>query len=265
MRNDKYPGQVAVRWMKSVPADIRAMGAAGWLVYATNRALRLLSWGQVGLSVLRFYAQPVPEKELLHKPANDSIRVDLIDRDTVPEPAFDRPLGAVPRRFDDGSVCIAALKGDELAGFMWLQPGVLRERIVRCRFHALPSDRVEWDYDFYIHPRYRFGRLFARLWDAAFFHLRGRGIVATVSWVHLHNRASSSAHARLGAVPIGWAMFLVIFGHQWMISSMRPKFAYSGPGRTLDLFVDAVSHVDDRRRSRAADEKPRTASTTSAE
>lgn len=236
-----------MRRLKNIAVDIRTMGTAGWLVYTTDRALGLLSRGRAGFHVLRFYVQPVPEKELVPGRANDSLTVGLIDRDAVPEPAFGRPRGAVPQRFDDGSFCIAALKGDELAGFMWLQPGVLRERIVRCRFHALPSARIEWDYDFYIHPRYRLGRLFARLWDTAFLDLRERGVMATVSWVHLHNRASSSAHARLGATPIGWAMFLVMFGHQVMITSMRPKFAYSTPSRTLDLFVDAGSHIDDPR------------------
>ncbi|MDT3680106.1 MAG: GNAT family N-acetyltransferase [Burkholderiaceae bacterium] len=233
--------------MKSIAADIRAMGSAGWMVYETDRALGLLSRGRAGLHVLRFYAQPVPEKELVPRRANDSFLIHAVSRDTVPESAFQRPSGAIAQRFDDGSTCIAALKGDELAGFMWLQPGILRERIVRCRFHALPSTRVEWDYDFYIHPRHRLGRLFARLWDTAFLHLRERGIVATVSWVHLHNRPSSNAHARLGATPIGWAMFVVMFGHQVMITSMRPKFAYSRPGRTLDLFVHAGAPADDLR------------------
>lgn len=234
-----------MRRVRSIAADIRAMGSAGWIVYAVDRALGLLFPGQAGFHVLRFYAQPVPGKELIQKRAKDSFSVGMIGRDTVPESAFERPSGAIGQRFDDGSICIAARKGGELAGFMWLQPGILRERIVRCRFHALPSDRVEWDYDFYIHPRHRLGRLFARLRDAAFLNLRERGIVATLSWVHLHNRASSNAHARLGATPIGWAMFLVIFRHQVMITSMRPKFAYAAPDRTPDLFVHAGSKAGD--------------------
>lgn len=232
--------------LRGIRADIREMGLSGWLIYATDRALGRLFRGRAGLHVLRFYVQPVQTQALTAKRSGDSFTVGTIGRDLVPEAAFDRPPGVIAERFDDGGICIAALKQDELAGFMWLQRGVLRERIVRCRLHALPLEHVEWDYDFYIQPRYRLGRLFARLWDAAAADLRERGVSATLSWVHLHNRASANAHARLGSKPIGWAMFLVAFEHQLMITSMRPKVDYSLPGRTTDLYVDASPLLRDR-------------------
>lgn len=235
-----------VNRLRGTAADIRTMGLAGWLVYATDRVLGRLFRGRAGIHVLRFYMQPVPAEGLVSKRADDSFTVGVIGRDVVPETVFERPPGVVSERFDDGSICIAALKRDELAAFMWLQRGVLRERIVRCRLHALPHEQVEWDYDFYIQPRYRLSRLFARLWDAAANDLRERGVNATLSWVHLHNRASANAHARLGAAPIGWAMFLVVFGHQLMITSMYPKIDYSRPGRTMDLYVDASPLLRDQ-------------------
>ncbi len=225
-------------------SDIRNMGFGGWLVYATDRTLGKLLRGKGGFHVLKFYLQPVPAARLVPERPNDPVVVAEIDRTAVAEAAFDRPVGAIPQRFDDGSVCIAALKQGELLGFMWLQHGVLRERIVRCRMHAVPASRVEWDYDFFIEPRYRLGRLFARLWDAAAEHLRDRNVEATLSWVHLANRASAKAHARLGARPIGWAAFLSVLGHQFMISSMRPRIAWSRPGQTVDLYVDATETLD---------------------
>lgn len=227
----------------SLRDDIRRMGGAGWLVYAIDRALGRLTGGRAGLCLLRFYLQPVPASSLLPPRPGDPVSVGPIAADRVPEAAFDRPEGAVAQRFADGSTCIAALKGDELLGFMWLQPACLRERIVRCSMHVSPADRVVWDYDFYIAPRYRLGRLFARLWDAAGAHLREGGIEATVSWVHLGNRASAQAHARLGARSIGAAMFVRLFGRQLMLTSLRPWFAWSAPGRTPNLYVDVGNRL----------------------
>jgi len=106
-----------------------------------------------------------------------------------------------------------------------------------------PAERVVWDYDFYIAPRYRLGRLFARLWDAAGAQLREGGIEATVSWVHLGNRASAQAHARLGATPIGAALFVRLFGRQLMLTNLRPWFAWSAPGRTPSLYVDVGNRL----------------------
>lgn len=219
-------------------ADVKQLGIAGWTTYAVDRLLGRITRGRGGFHVLRFYVQPVPEMPDFAAKPGDAIHIAPIAPDTVDPAAFGRPLEAIADRFGDGSVCIAALKDKELIGFMWLQAGMLRERIVRCHMHALPAGRVEWDYDFFIEPRYRFGRLFGRLWQVAAQSLRDRNVEATVSWVKLGNRASEQAHARLGARPIGWAVFLVLFGHQLMVTSMRPRIAYSRPGVTPDLHVD---------------------------
>lgn len=224
-------------------SDLRSMGLGGWLSYAVDRALVKITGGRAGFCLLRFYVQPVPASPLVPVRAGDPVQVGPIDRRTVDEAAFKRPAGAVTARFDAGSTCIAAIRRGELRGYMWLQPGTLAERIVRCDMRAEPVSRVVWDYDFFIEPRYRLGRLFGRLWDAAGSHLRERGIDATVSWVHLHNRASAQAHARLGARPIGWAAFLELFGHQFMISSMHPTFSRAGPGDRLELIVNASSFL----------------------
>ncbi len=217
------------------------MGWGGWLVYAFSTLVARASFQRIRILALRFYVQPVARVRLLPaRPPGDPVRVAPLARDAFDAADFDRPPDAIRDRFDDGSVCIAAVKDDELLGFMWLQHGMLRERLVRCRMHALPADRVAWDYDFHIEPRHRLGRLFARLWDCAFETLRERGIEATVSWVRLENRASEHAHARLGAQRLGWAVFVTVFEHQLMLSSMRPHFAYAAPGQACDLYVDAV-------------------------
>lgn len=220
--------------------DIRQMGLSGWSVHAVSTLVSRLSFGRVRILALRFYVQPVPQDRLLPpRPASDPIHVARVGREAFPAEAFDRPTEAIRDRFDDGSLCIAASKDGSLLGFMWLQGGVLRERLVRCRMHALPADRVAWDFDFHIEPKHRLGRLFARLWDCAFENLRERGIEATVSWIRFENRSSEHAHLRLGARRMGWAVFVTVFEHEFLLSSMRPVFAHARPGSFVDLYVDA--------------------------
>lgn len=197
----------------------------GWLgsgFYLADRALGRVSGGRAGLFGCWFYAQPVAERARVAVATSDAWSVGPIAADRVPEGAFERPPGAVPKRFEDGSVCIAALKGDELGGFMWLHFGPLRERLVRCVFEPVPSDQACWDYDFHIAPKYRMGRLFARLWDAADEVIRAHGRRTTVSWVTFSNLASARAHERLGARRVGWAAFLSVGGVQATVSSARP-------------------------------------------
>lgn len=235
--------------------DLRRMGLGGWLVHASSKLVARLSFGRVRVLALRFYVQPVARARLLPpRRAADSIRVEPVTRQAFTAEDFGRPADAIRDRFDDGAVCIAAVKGDALLGFMWLQQDVLRERLVRCRLHALPADRVAWDFDFHIEPQYRLGRLFARLWDRAFDTLRERGIDATVSWIRFENRSSEHAHLRLGARRLGWAVFVTAFEHQLMLGSMRPLLAYARPGETADLYVDATQFVDAGNASGAASE-----------
>lgn len=219
-------------------SDIRQMGLAGWLFYAVDRALNRISSGRVGILALRFYLQPLPNERLVAVRENDPVQVGPISLGSMDLAAFGRPIDAIQERIDAGSTCIAALRDGELLGFMWLQPGTLKERLVRCHMHVEPCSQVVWDYDFFIQPRYRLGRLFGRLWDAASASLRVRGVDATVSWIRLENRASEQAHSRLGARRIGWAIFLSAFGRQAMISSFAPYLDFAGTQKTMMLNVD---------------------------
>ncbi|TXL65962.1 GNAT family N-acetyltransferase [Zeimonas arvi] len=227
-------------------SDIRQMGLPGWLAYISDRALSRLSRGRVRFVVIRLYLQPLPEEHLVPTKEGNNMRVGPISEDAFDASAFGRPPDAIRDRFRDGSLCIAATKNDELLGFMWLQRGTLRERIVRCEMRAEPESRVAWDYDFFIQPRYRLGRLFGRLWDAGSCTLREMNIEATVSWIRLDNRASEQAHARLGAKRIGWAAFLTVFGHQLMLSSFRPRASYAAPNRRATLIVDVEDLLSSR-------------------
>lgn len=227
----------------SLGSDIRQMGLAGWLFYAMDRALNRVSNGRIRILSLRFYVQPLPKERLVPVRENDPVRVGPISPSALDLAAFGRPIDAIQERFDAGSTCIAARREDELLGFMWLQKGTLKERLVRCHMRVEPSARVVWDYDFFIQPRYRVGRLFGRLWDAASASLRDQGVEATVSWIRLENRASEQAHSRLGARRIGWAVFLELFGCQAMASSFPPYLSYSGKRGRVTLVIDLRSQL----------------------
>jgi hypothetical protein len=218
--------------------DIRQMGFAGWLLYATNRALNRISKGRVEILALRFYLQPLPADRLVEVRENDPVRVGPVSPASLDLAAFGRPIDAIHERIAAGSICIAALRERELLGFMWLQRGALKERLVECYMRVEPSSQVVWDYDFFIHPRYRLGRLFGRLWDAAASTLREEGVAATISWIRIENRASELAHARLGAQRIGWAVFVRLRGGRAMVTSFPPYLSYSKKGDALKLQID---------------------------
>lgn len=198
------------------------MGRLGGTFYLIDRALVRLSRRRVRLRGYWFCMQPVARQARVQIKPGDAWQVGPIGPQQLPEAAFGRPSGAVPARFADGSICIAAVRGDELGGFMWLNFGPLRERLVRCVFEPLPAGEVCWDYDFFIAPKYRLGRIFARLWDAADEMMRSRGVRATVSWVEFSNLASTRAHERLGARRVGWAAFLTLGVVQVTFASVRP-------------------------------------------
>jgi len=208
----------------------------GYLFYLTERLLSRMTSGRCSLLGLWFYSQPVNSVALVPGTGDASVVIREVEAGEFPEEAFGRPTGAVPDRFRDGSVCIGAIRGSELVGFMWLHFGPLRERLVRCIFEPLPHDRVAWDYDFYIAPRYRLGRTFARLWDGANRYLRERGVDRTGSWVAFTNRGSARAHERLGARKVGWAVVLSLWRVQCTLASVSPYFH-------LALGANGISHL----------------------
>lgn len=221
-------------------SEAREMGWLGWTAYALDRTLARISRGKMRLWALAFYVQPVPRKPMLAPARNAKLRVGLVCAGELPASAFMRPPAAIDSRFREGSVCVAARSDGNLAGYMWLHSGRLRERMFACDFEALPTGRACWDYDFEIFPRYRLARTFARLWDEAFRLLRERGIENTVSWIHCSNLPSRRAHERMGAHQAGWLILLDIFGYRFGLQSNTPFLRFAGPSRRLHVTVQAA-------------------------
>ena len=173
--------------------------------------------------------------------ASGSMSVGVLEPGEVAEEQFGRPAGVINARFAERCVCIGAkTAGGELAGFLWLSFEPVRELLVRCVFVPEPYGVSSWDFDVFVAPRYRLGRTFSRLWDEAFDYLRRRGVRTTISWIEWGNAPSKRAHARMGAVPVGWAVFLRAFGSQIAVSSGFPYLHVSrGKNRTLQLHVSS--------------------------
>ena len=222
-----------MRRLQALRADIRQMGALGWVTYAADRFLDRLTSGRSRLWAFRFYAQPVPARPLLAPAKGTKLRIGVVRLGEVDPDRFERPAGAVEERFAQGSTCVAALDGEELAGFMWLHFGKLRERLLACDFEPFPAGRTCWDYDFEVFPRFRLGRTFARLWDETYRVLRERGVESSVSWISFSNRASQRAHERMGAQAVGWLIVLEVYGYKLAAQSDAPFVRWASRDRRL--------------------------------
>ena len=211
------------------------MGLLGWSAYAIDRVMDRITGGRVRFKVVCFYFQPINPKEILAHTPSDTIRVGPITRDQASTEAFERRSEVLDERFGNGSVCIAALKGEELLGFMWLQFGPLHATELRLILDVAGRKDLAWDYDLFIRPKYRLGRAFLRLWAATNEELRKRGSAGTLSGILLENGASVRAHSRLGAKRIGWAALLSVCSAQLNISSLRPWISVSRRVRPATL------------------------------
>lgn len=191
--------------------------------YATARLLEIATRGTVRVIAYRFVAQPVPECGEPLPARAGTIELRRLQADDPLVAQFPRPPAVIARRFRVGAQCLAAAKGGKLIGFLWFKESEYDEDEVRCRYRFDPNTAV-WDFDVYIDPDFRFGRLFARLWDYAHRELRARGYRWTVSRISAFNPASLAAHARLGARALGGALFLVIGRVQVSLMSVAPYF-----------------------------------------
>ncbi len=202
-------------------ATIARLGPGNALLYWTDRVFARLTVGRARIHRYRFFAQPIPDKPLLPVRASSKTRVIELERGDEALVDLPRPLAVIDQRFDQGGVCLGAYVNDEFAGCLWYNAGGYLEDEVRCRYVPVPAGDAVWDYDVYVAPRFRMGRVFLVLWDAAFAHMRETGVGWSLSRVSTYNAASQSSHQRLGARPMGTATFLRIAGLQLMLSGLR--------------------------------------------
>ena len=209
---------------------LRDFGPVDAPLYLLARLLRRLPGDSSRLLKYRFWSQPVPETRLMPRRAS-AVAIRALERGDPLLAQVPRDPKLVETRLANGDICLGAAREARLLACMWLATGVYEEDEVRASFDPRPRGRAAWDYDIFILPEERGGLLFARLWDAAYEFLRQRGYLWTVSRISSFNLVSSASQARMGAKPVGWGLFLILFNCQLMISSIAPRLHFCLPGR----------------------------------
>jgi hypothetical protein len=214
----------------------------GWLaggLYICDRILQRLS-PALGLHFYEFVAQPVSTKPLL--PAGLSRNLSAAEigpghPDLSLMPARD---DIKRRRFEQGARCIATYRKNELIGYVWYARRRYEEDEVRCTYVLVDESRSAFDFDVYVMPSQRAGIAFSGIWQSANEHFASEGINFTYSRVSRFNLASRRAHARLGARPLGWGVFLRLGAVELMVASMSPfAWATFGQGQRVALRLRA--------------------------
>lgn len=205
----------------SVRQLAKTLGAGTAACYAVARLLEIATRGTLRLVSYRFVAQPVPQDGETAPARAGAIELRRLQAGDPLVAQLPRPPAVIARRFRDGAHCLAAIKGEKLVGFLWFKEREYVEDEVRCCYRFNPTAAV-WDFDVYIDPEFRLGRLFARLWDFANRELRARGYRWTLSRISAFNPASLAAHARLGARRLGATVFIVAGPVQVSFASCAP-------------------------------------------
>jgi GNAT superfamily N-acetyltransferase len=217
----------------------RTLGPGTAACYALARLLDIATRGRLRVISYRFVAQPVPRDGGSAPTRTGAIELRHLHADDPLVAQLPRPPSVIARRFRDGAHCLAAIRGGRLVGFLWFKEREYFEDEVRC-IYRFDAETAVWDFDVYIDPEFRLGRLFARLWDFANRELQARGYRWTLSRISAFNPASLAAHARLGARRLGSALFFVAGPVQVSFASCAP-YVHIGwrddmrPVFTLDL------------------------------
>ncbi len=192
----------------------------GWRVGFALAAHRLLGriGPRCGLYWYQFYRQPLCGAPTLRN--SSAITFRWLDQYEHLLDVLPRPLPDVKARFEQRVECLVALKEGELVACAWFGFEKFEEDEVRCTF-LLPRQTV-WDFDIFVFPPYRIGRLFIRTWQEANRKLTGEGFSESLSRISAYNRNSILSHKKLGAQKVGTAVFLKFGGAQVMVASLRP-------------------------------------------
>jgi GNAT superfamily N-acetyltransferase len=212
----------------------------GWLnttLYLLARALETVSGGRWTLFRYLFVAQYVSDTPLSPMRGAD-IHIQLPAAGMPLPDDYPRPAHVVRSRYAQGASTLAAWRKGRLAGFLWMISQAYQEDEVRARYQ-LASPCASWDFDVWVRPEERLGWVFRRLWEAARQHLRGQGVRWSCSRISAFNPASLRAHAQIGVVRLGHAVFLRCGQWQWMFSSLRPHIHLSrSPASFPELIID---------------------------
>jgi hypothetical protein len=207
--------------------SITELGLANGLWYAAAHALSRLTRGKARIIRYHLVAQPVAEAPAADERPGAALVIRPVPKDDPAVTSFPRPPKVIAWRYADGARCFGAFMREEFAGFLWLKENAYDEDEVRCRYELASPDTCVWDFDVYVEPRYRIGRTFSRLWDAANRHMLDTGKRWSLSRISAFNPASLASHKRLGLRDITTATFVVIGPWQLSLLGQSPFVHFS--------------------------------------
>lgn len=203
-------GLIAAVWKKLKQLH-KELGTTLMLDYLGRRTLAAVG---IGLQRYHLVLQPVATKAWVPERHRASFDIREVDQTSYRVEWFPRPAEVVQARFNQGAHCWVAFKDEKPVGCQWLLPGPYLEDEVRCRFVPVPQGSLVWDFDVYVTPELRLGRLFLLLWDTTNRWMRQRGIDCSASRIDTLNLQSIRSHQRMGARIIGNAWFVNLAGLQ---------------------------------------------------
>lgn len=218
-----------------VVSATRDLGIRNGGLYLLGRAMQKLSRGSCRL--IRYYvvAQPVPaDYAPVCKPSDTDMVAVARSADPVTS-FFPRPSHVIESRFARQHTCLVATSKGGFSGFLWYANVYYEEDEVHCRFVIDQPGEGVWDYDVYVEPRFRLGRTFARLWDAANMRLSEQGVKWSFSRISAFNSQSLQSHKRMGFHVLAGLNFFCLGPLQLMISSCSPfiNISWNGMGRPV--------------------------------
>lgn len=224
--------------MQRFKQTLRTFGWADTLTYTAAWLLRKVSFDHAALRKYYFVAQPVQAGASPRQPSG-STRLYLAEQADAVIAQAGRPDAVITERFAQQSRCVVAEKNGELAGFIWLCPYVYREDEVRCDYRWTPAAAAAWDFDVFVAPPFRLGRLFARLWEHTHALLQREGVQWTLSRIDAFNANSLAVHRKLGARELARGWFLSWGGVQLAAFTVAPYVHLSTPrGRRPEICLD---------------------------
>jgi hypothetical protein len=202
------------------------LGPGNAVLYGLQRLFTRLD---VSVRIVRYYfvAQPVADKPLLPGRRGKSIDVRQIPENDPALKQFPLDEAVLKFRYGQNAICIGAFKEDRAIGCLWLCLDGYEEDEIRCRFVPTPEDATAWDFDVYVHPDFRTGIVFARLWDEANAFMRERGIQWSMSRISAFNPRSLTSHQSLGARRCGSLLAICVGQWELKLSSLKPRVHWS--------------------------------------
>lgn len=221
--------------LSSLKSAIGDFGLVNGSLYLFGRAIERISAGRSCL--IRYYivAQPVPNPFVAVCRPSATEKVEKITGSEPIVGVFPRPTEVLKSRFERGHVCLVAVSKGNFAGFLWFAQDFYEEDEVHCRFVLSKADSSVWDYDVHVEPRFRLGRTFARLWDAANERLAASAVKWSFSRISAFNSQSLQSHRRLGIRILETLTFICIGPLQVTLLSCKPfiNLSWNGAGRPI--------------------------------